>query len=211
MSTRPLSNTFVRFIKNDPQQDQYFRFEAESESKSIVQSLSLVERLHPDEVLMLCNRSHPSLQYIGSNCQNIFGFGNDEFKKMAIPDFFARVHPDDLEGLQQCFEFINEAGPYDPLTHRFIIHYRFKDKSGSHIHLRDEKLAIESANGKYIYFSMFKNISHLEKFFHVKLDILQYSKGNILKVYTYNPCQDDHCVTPRQSEIIKLIVKGFST
>jgi DNA-binding CsgD family transcriptional regulator len=211
MSTKSLSTAFVRLIKDDPQQDQYYRFEAESESQSIVQSLSLIERLHPDEVLMLCNRSHPSLHYVAANCQNIFGFGSEEFRKMTIPDFFARIHPDDVEGLQQCFEFINEAEPYDPITHRFVIQYRFKDNSGTYIHLRDEKLAIESTNGKYIYFTMFKNISHLEKFFHVKLDILQRSKGNILKVYTYNPRQDDHRVTPRQNEIIKLIVKGFST
>jgi DNA-binding NarL/FixJ family response regulator len=45
----------------------------------------------------------------------------------------------------------------------------------------------------------------------VKLDIFQHTKGNVLKVYTYNPRQSDHSITPRQNEIIKLLIKGFST
>jgi DNA-binding CsgD family transcriptional regulator len=58
---------------------------------------------------------------------------------------------------------------------------------------------------------MFKNISNREKFFHVTLDILQYSKGDVTKVYTFDPRHADHSITPRQNEIIKLIIKGFST
>ena len=211
MSSRTVSNTFISFLKNDHNEDQYFRFEAEADSQQIIQSLSFVARLHPDQVLMLCNRSHPKLQYIGSNCQNIFGFDDEEFKRFTVQDFFNRVHPEDLEGLHQCFAFINGAEPYDPITHRFVIHYRFKDKAGNYIHLRDEKLAIESENGKYIYFTLFKNMSSHEKFFHVTLEILQHRKGDVLKVYTYNPRQAAQSVTPRQNEIIQLIIKGFST
>jgi DNA-binding CsgD family transcriptional regulator len=211
MATRPISRTFINFIKNDPKEDQYFSFEAETDSEAVIQGLSFMERIHPDQALMLCNRSHPKLQYVGSNCRNIFGFDHEEFKHLTVQDFFNRIHPDDIENLQQCFEFINSSEPYDPITHRFVIHYRFKEKGGTYLHLRDEKLAIESDNGKYIYFTMFKNVTLQEKFFHVKLDIFQHTKGNVLKVYTYNPRQSDHSITPRQNEIIKLLIKGFST
>ena len=211
MSTREVSNAFINLLKNDPYEDQYFRFEAEADDQRIIQNLSIVERLYPDQLLMLCNRSHPKLHYVGSNCRYIFGFDEDEFKSFKVQDFFARVHPQDLHGLRQCFEFINSAEPYDPVTHRFVLRYRFKEKAGGYLHVRDEKLAIKSDTGKYIYFSMFKNISLQEKFFHVKLDILQYGKGDVMKVYTYNPSHAGHAITPRQNDIIKLIIKGFST
>src|SRR5688572_24664004 len=106
MSTSTTSNTFISLLKNDPHEDQYFRFEAESDHQRIIQTLSLAEQLYPDQVLMLCNRSHPRLQYVGSNCRYIFGFDKEEFQSFKVQDFFARIHAEDVEGLQQCFEFI---------------------------------------------------------------------------------------------------------
>jgi DNA-binding CsgD family transcriptional regulator len=211
MSTRAASNTFISLLKNDPYEDQYFRFEAETDTQRIIENLAFTERLFPDQVLMLCNRSHPKLQYVGSNCSNVFGFDKEEFKSLGVLDFFARIHPEDLDGVKQCFEFINSAEPYEPVTHRFVLHYRFKDRAGRYIHLRDEKLAIKSDGGKYIYFSMFKNISLHEKFFHAKLEVFQHTGGEVLKICTFNPSYPDQSITPRQNEIIKLIIKGFST
>src|SRR6187200_1922798 len=210
MSSILVSNAFITLLKKDLSEGQYIRFEAEADDQQIIQALSLVEQLYPDQVLMLCNRSHPKLLYIGANCRHIFGFEREEFRRFKLQDFFARIHTEDVEGLRQCFEFINSAEPYNPVTHRFVLHYRFKDNKGSYIHLRDEKLAIKSQTGRYIYFSLFKNISSLEKFFSVKLDILQHSQGDVLKVCTYRPNHTD-AITPRQNEIIKLILKGFST
>src|SRR5688500_11389073 len=151
MSTTVASNAFLTLLKKGVDVDQYISFEADSDDQRIIQTLSMVEQLFPDQVLMLCNRSHPKLQYVGSNCRNIFGFDNEEFKSLRVHDFFTRIHPEDLEGLKQCFEFINAAEPYEPVTHRFVLHYRFKDKAGRYVQLRDEKLAIKSDTGKYIY------------------------------------------------------------
>jgi DNA-binding CsgD family transcriptional regulator len=211
MSIKRTSDAFINFIKTNPENDQYERFKAETEIEKVIHHLSIVERLYPDQVLMLCNRSHPALQFVGSNCSNIFGFNDNEFRNLGVMDFIERIHEDDVEHVKQCFDFMNNTEPYDPIAHRFVLHYRFRKKAGGYIHLRDEKLAIESDNGKYIYFTMFKNITVQEKFYHVKLDIYQVQKGNVLKVYSYNPRQARLGVTPRQQEIIKLIVKGFST
>ena len=211
MASREVSNAFTTLLKKDSREDQYDRFEAEADFQRIVETLSLVERLYPDQVLMLCNRSHPKLQYVGANCQYIFGFDKDEIKALKVSDFFARIHPEDIDGLHQCFEFINSAEPYDPATHRFVLHYRFKGKKGSYLYLRDEKLAIKTEAEKYVYFAMFQNVSSREKFFHVKLDVLQYEKGEQVKIHTFNPRHGIRSITPRQIEIIKLIIKGFST
>jgi len=61
-----------------------------------------------------------------------------------------------------------------------------------------------------VYFTLFRKLSSDEKFFNVKLDIHRFVKGNIVKVYCYNPRQLDQIITPRQNDIIKLIILGFS-
>jgi DNA-binding CsgD family transcriptional regulator len=209
-TTKSAANAFVEFFSTDGKDDQYEKFEAEENEQNIVSSLRLVEQIFPDQALMLCNRSHPKLQYVSKNSKDILGISADDFCTLSVYDFFNLVHPADLKGVQQCFHFMNDAEPYDPATHRFVLYYRFRDNSGKYIHIRDEKLAIKNENQKYIYFTLFKKLSLEQKFFHVKLDIHQFIKGNLIKVYSYNPRQPDNFITPRQNDIIKLIIQGFS-
>ena len=103
MSTIIASNAFITLLKKDLSEGQYIRFEAESDDQRIIQTLSLVEQLYPDQVLMLCNRSHPKLQYVGSNCQYIFGFEKEEFQSFKVQDFFARIHTEDVGGTPSMF------------------------------------------------------------------------------------------------------------
>ena len=207
------SKAFVRFMKDSPKAvgDQYFRFEAEPDADKIVDSLSMAERIYPGQVLMLCNRSHPNLQYISINCENVFGMNAREFSELTVQQFFGRVHPDDVDAVGLCFDFINDAEPYDPISHRFVMHYRFKNSKNEYVHIRDEKLAVETSTGKYLYFTIFRNVGAQEKFLHVKLDVHQYKKGNDIKVYSYNPRMADESISPRQNEIMQLLIKGFST
>ena len=209
-TTKSAANAFVKFLSGDCDDSQYKKFEAEDDEQNIIRSLRLVEQIFPDQALMLCNRSHPRLQYVSGNSKDIFGVTAQDFSSLSVFDFFNLVHPDDLKGVHQCFNFINDAEPYDPETHRFVLYYRFRDKFGKYIHIRDEKLAIKNENQKYIYFTLFKKLNHDQKFFNVKLDIQQFVKGNFVKVYSYNPRQPDNFITPRQNDIIKLIIEGFS-
>jgi len=206
-ATRALEN-FIQ-AGNDTE-DQYVRFESETDEANVMSSLKLLEQLFPDRALMLCNRSHPKLYYLSANCENVVGHSDKEFQNLSIGDFCSLLHPDDVRGVQQCFEFVSGAEPYDPLTHRFTFHYRLKGKNGKFSYLIDEKLAIKTENQKYVYFTVFRKASHDEKFHYVKLDIQQVSKGKLIKVYSYNPRQLDNVMTPRQHEIVKLIVRGFS-
>ena len=160
---------------------------------------------------MLCSTSHPRLSYVSKNCLAVLGYSNREFASKSIQDFFNLVHPDDVEGVQRCFEFINATEPYDPISYRFVLYYRFRSKGGQYIYLRDEKLAIKSDINRYIYFTLFRNLSHQEKFFQVKLEILQYRMGSAFKIHAYSPGSNDGAITPRQQDVIKLVVQGFST
>lgn len=207
---KPAATAFVDFLKQEDAKDQYFRFEAETDTACIVQGLRLAGQLFPDHVIMLCNRSHPKLQYVSENSRHVLGYSDEDFKSLSVHDFFRLVHSEDLKAVQQCFEFINTAEPYNPETHRFVLYYRLMNKTGKYLHLRDEKLAIKTEQQKYIYFTMFKSLPQDEKFFSVKLDVYQQSKGNSTKVYSYHPRQTDTAITPRQHEIATLIIRGFS-
>lgn len=209
-SAKIAAKVFTEFVVAANEEGQYQKFQSEEDEAYVVRSLRLVEQLFPDHALMLCNHSHPKLQYVSTNCADVLGYKASEFQGLTVFDFFNLIHPDDLTGVQQCFAFINNSEPYDPETHRFVLYYRFMNKAGVFINLRDEKLAIRNENGKYVYFTLFRKLSSDEKFFNVKLDIHRYVKGNIVKVYCYNPRQLDQIVTPRQNDIIKLIILGFS-
>lgn len=210
-SKNPLSTAFTNFLQRDIRSDQHTKFVSELDEQKIIDSLRLIERIYQDNALMLWNRSHPKLEYVSKNFENILGYKENEFKSLRPLDFFSLIHPEDLEDLQKCFQFINTSEPYDPITHRFILNYRIKHKDGKYIAIRDEKLAVKSEGDKYIYFTMFRSINEEEKFFQVKLDIFQYDAGRAIKVYTYNPRKSDDFITPRQNEIIKLIIQGYST
>lgn len=211
MTTGGVSKAFITFLQEKEYEKTRKKFETEDDIKKIMNSLAIVERLYPDQVLMLCNRSHPKLHYVGSNCEKIFGYSAADFRTLTVQDFFKNIHTEDLPGLQNCFKFMQDAEPYDPISHRFVLHYRFKNRDGHFIHLRDEKMAVETEDGKVVYFSMFKNITQQVKFFHVKLDVYKYHDGNFLKIHTFDPHKSEQTVTPRQNEILALITKGFST
>ena len=117
-------NAFVDFLSADGNEDQYEKFEAEDDEQSVINSLRLVEQLFPDQALMLCNRSHPKLQYVSKNSKDVLGITAQEFCALSVFDFFKLVHPDEVNGLKQCFNFMNVSEPYDPLTHRFVLYYR---------------------------------------------------------------------------------------
>jgi hypothetical protein len=77
-------DAFVGFLSSSYADDQYENFEAESDEKSIIAGLHLVEQLFPDQALMLCNRSHPKLKYVGRNSKDVFGTMLDYFCRRSL-------------------------------------------------------------------------------------------------------------------------------
>jgi hypothetical protein len=77
-------HAFVNFVSTDREDAQYEKFEAEADEKSVITSLRLVEQLFPDQALMLCNRSHPKLQYVSKNSKEVLGIASTEFCSLSI-------------------------------------------------------------------------------------------------------------------------------
>jgi DNA-binding CsgD family transcriptional regulator len=182
----------------------------EQDENVIFNQLQFVEKIFPNKGLMLCPLSHTTLKYFSPNCEQILGHPHKSLLKMSIPDILSLIHPEDLAPTEQCLKFVKTLEPYDPEMYRFTIQYRFKSNSANYFPIHNEKLALKTPNNKYLYFDIFSGFPPEEKFYKVTLEINKCSKGKFIKSYTYNPKQGDTVITPRQHEIIKLILKGLS-
>jgi DNA-binding CsgD family transcriptional regulator len=210
-NSRQASHSFTRLLNAAQEKaSQYSVYRAEDDEEKVLSSLYIVEQIFPDQALMLCSTSHPRLSYVSKNCLAVLGYSDREFASKLIQDFFNLVHPDDVEGVQRCFEFINASEPYDPETNRFVLYYRIRNKEGQYLHLKDEKLAVRTAGNQYVYFTLFRNVAEEPQFTQVKMDVIRLLKGKYLKVHTYHPRQPERLMTPRQHDIADLIVRGFS-
>jgi len=205
------TNAFLNlFPKQEIDKNQYVSFTPENNKEIILQNLSFAEKAFPHSGLMLCPVSHVSFQYFSLNCEHILGHEHETLTKMHITDFFSLVHAEDLHSVQQCFGFMKTLVPFDPTSHRFLMNYRVKNKDGEYAHICNEHFAIKTDTNTYLYLMLFNNISNEEKFYHVKMDVHKIVRGNLLKVHTYNPQQQEKEITPRQNDIAQLIIKGFT-
>jgi DNA-binding CsgD family transcriptional regulator len=208
---RDTESIFRNMVKAGEMMSQTALYITETDEAKIVAKLKFLELVFTDQALMLCPMSHPTpLRYVSSVIAVVLGYTSKQIDAMSVPDFFDRVHPDDLENVKRCFEFINASEPYDPELHRFVLHYRFRHAAGHYIHLRDEKLAVRDEGGKYIYFTLFKDISVEQGFSQVRMSLLQRSKLSFTEVYTFFPRAYRNEITPRQNDILQLIVRGLS-
>ena len=198
------------FSKSEAEKSKYSEVVFENDYDTILLNLHFAEKLFPGSAVMLCPRSHPGFKFISANCEHILGHRHQAMLDMDIADLFGLIHPDDLPYYRQCIEFIMNCEPLDPAAYRFLTNFRFRIANGEYIHVREEKVAIKTAAGNYLYLMVFNNITEDEKFFQVKLDVLRSIKGNFTKAYAYNPRQKDTAITPRQNDIAALITKGFS-
>jgi DNA-binding CsgD family transcriptional regulator len=206
-AARAFVNLFSREQTDKAQLDE---FKAEMDNDVIHSQLQFAEMIYPDGGLMICPLSHAKFKYIGINCERIFGQSHDTLMRMGLADFFELVHPDDLPPVQQCLNFIKGLEPYEPATHRFTMRYRIRKSNGEYTCVQDEKIAIKTSNNTYLYLMLFTNTSEEEKYYHVTLEIFKQVKGKYIKSYTYNPKQTEKSITPRQNDIARLILKGFS-
>lgn len=200
----------LQFVKSKAIAMQYPTFRLKDDEDKFLSILRFVEKILPDRVIIVCQRSEdPHVQYVSENSKKVFGYDATVMMQMTVQEFLGLVHPEDTEGVHQCFAFINTSEPYDPLLYRFELHYRIQNKNGNFMHIRDEKMVIMD-NDKYIYLNTFEDLTDREKFHDVKLNIYQSIRGDFKKINTYYPRQNSGFITPRQKDIVKLITKGFT-
>jgi DNA-binding CsgD family transcriptional regulator len=207
-SNLPASQQFVRsnFISC-----RYPAFAINNSGDEFYAIMQFVEKLYPKVSIIVCQRTDsPSVQYVSANCKKIIGYDELTIKKMSLPDFLALVHPEDIAEVERCFAYINELEPYDPLLYRFEIHYRLKHKKGHYINVVEEKLAMMSKEKKYIYLNLIRDVTYTAKFHDVKMNVYHEVGEKLLRIKTYIPRKNKADFTPRQKDIINLIVRGYT-
>lgn len=172
----------------------------------------MTEQLLPDQVILLCNHSYLNLRYVSANAREILGYSSREFQALSLQEFFHAIHPEDVQAFQQCVNYINKLGEFDPAGYRFVFYYRFLHKSGQYFQLRDEKLAIKTKAGDNIYLSLMKNESSGKGYLKVRVDLYKIQEGGgYVKNSTFQPSPVTGLeLTPRQQDIVNLIGKGYS-
>lgn len=185
-------------------------FSAEQDEEVILSQLRFAEQLFPTSGISLCPVSHPKIRYHSQSCGHILGHPHKKLMQMSLQDFYELVHPEDLPALQQCYAFIGAQKNDDPEKQRYSVYFRFRNSEGVYLAIRNDQLAIRLRENSYLYLLTYNGLEKEEKFYHVKLDIFRKINGNFLKVDSYNPQQGKKDITPRQSDIITLVKKGFS-
>ena len=201
----------LQFVKSELITGNYPAASIEGQDDELYTIMQFVENMFPKVAIIVCQRSQtPSVQYVNANWATIFGYDQEEMKKTTLPGFLTLVHPDDIHAVQKCFAFINASEPYDPLLYRFELHYRLRHKKNHYVNITDEKLAMKTRSGKYIYINCLRDVSSEARFHEVNMNIYQYVRKEFRKVQTYSPRQNQSDFTPRQKDIVNLIEKGFS-
>jgi DNA-binding CsgD family transcriptional regulator len=185
-------------------------FLPEDNEEVIAHHLQFAEKLFPDKGLALCPVSHTKFSYYSSTCQHILDRTHEELSGMSLVDFFNLLHPDDLPSVKRCFEFMGGLKPYDPEKYRFSIHYRVRNKLNDYYYVVNENIAIHVGSNRYLFLMLFTNVTQDEKFFRVKMDVHKKINGIYANINSFHPEQAEQDITPRQNDITRLIVRGFS-
>jgi DNA-binding CsgD family transcriptional regulator len=200
-----------QFVSSKMLSAHYPTSRIETMDQDILSMLHFTESLMPGHVIMLCERSAtPKVQYVSPGCKNILGYEAWVIKQMPLDKFLDLIHPDDIQHVLQCFSFINQFEPYDPLQYRFDLRYRIRHKNGEYLHVSNEKMTLASQKGTYLYLATLRIISSEEKFHEVKLSVFRNLSGIYKKTRTYHPRQGLRSFTPRQREMVNLIHRGLT-
>jgi DNA-binding CsgD family transcriptional regulator len=210
-NTDSTAKAFVDLFEKAKQPEQSFTdFPAEQDEEIILNHLRFAEMLFPKSGIALCPVSHVNTQYYSISCEHILGHSQQALLKMTLPDFLNLIHPDDLPSVQQCFFYIKSFRSTDPEHYRFAIQVRIRNNRQEYEHIRWEQVAIKITTNSYLFLMLYSNISPEEKFYHVKLDVYRKVRGRFIKNQTYNPQQKEKDITPRQTDIVRLVIKGFT-
>ena len=71
-------------------------------------------------------------------------------------------------------------------------------------------MAIQNRQGRYLFFTLFQNMSQEKPFTQVILEIFQLQKSRLVKIDEYVPRTAGVVITAREKEIVSLISNGLS-
>jgi PAS domain S-box-containing protein len=186
---------------------------SEDDEQELIFSISAIEKMFPDWIILLCKARHKKFSYISPKCREEFGYSDEEVNRGNGDFFMQQIHPEDLDGVASCFMTLSamDNRTQNSLDHRFILNYRFRTSKGQYIHMHDEKFLTTSSQNKLIAFTMLRDITNTSPFSGVRLKTLQKSNNRFILINEYIPATQGKDVTARESDVMTLLEEGFST
>lgn len=181
--------------------------------EQILPSITMIQQVFPEWTFKTCRLTHPNLDFISSNCRQLFGYNSDHMGQMGQHELYEHVPEEDCEDLYNSIlfmqNFYSDKSAEDIHKIRAVMHYRFIRKDGSVILLRDEKASIQLNNATQLYYAVYKDISREMLFSGVRLAIFSNTTGE--KLAEYKPVSKMWQLSDREGELLRFIRSGLTT
>jgi DNA-binding CsgD family transcriptional regulator len=207
---RAITNTLNTALK-------YILAKADSEDtgsgqEKLMESIRFLETIFPDKVIMLCRQNHSRLSYVSACCQEVFGYSEVWFRSITLEENLRMIHPDDVGEFQKCLEKMLAWKTSDHENYRFTLYYRMKTGTGGYCFVQDEKIAIRTDTGKFIFLTLLNNITREDAFTGVRVEVRQKIKDQFVPLAKFIPRQEqgNGKLSQRQQEVVKLTSQGLT-
>jgi DNA-binding CsgD family transcriptional regulator len=209
MKTNDITKALPLLKKFVADKSEYSEPAIEKDPDQIMSRIKFMEQILDDVVVVVC--SHDRVSYVSSNCEDIIGYSNDYFRSLGLEETLGLLHADDVNGFKNCVDKMTKitAKKYD--AYKYSVLYRMKNPKGGYFIIEDEKIAVESASGKFIFITLLRNVSKKTIFRGVKLIIQKKTKTTFTTIDEYVPeTSSKFELSNRQLDIVALVAKGFS-
>lgn len=196
------------------QRSSHGEYEVEQNLSEINETIYLIEALFPAWVVMLCMIQHSNIPYVSNNSKAVLGYTPEQLKNLSPEDYYRLIHPDDIGAVRQAFGRVKEISLTENLElshYRFLFHYRLLRPDGKYTYVLDDKLAVQNHHNRYVFFTLFKDLSQERKFTQVLLEVHRYRADGGAEIEEYVPQAAQNPITPREKEILELMQKGLNS
>lgn len=188
----------------------------QTDLEDIIKNAEFLKKLFPSWVFILCKVQPYQFSYVSDNCQDILGYTAHHLQKLSLEQYFTLVHPEDAKAVRLCFDYVRDqiksTAWLDFVEYRFIFHYRLRTQWQQYVYVLDEKHALQNEVGKYLQFTLLKNVTQLEPFTHAKVEIYKRINGDYRNIDTYVPrIANTYPITSREKEILQCIQEGLTS
>src|SRR4026208_80891 len=99
--------------------EKYVSLAGAEKREEVLDLFEKMNLLFPNWVIITCPLMHPDLHYASASCLSVFGYTREQLiNNSAIEKYFAHVHDDDQQDLQDCYSFYHDfLEPIPPEEH----------------------------------------------------------------------------------------------
>lgn len=180
----------------------------ETNPDRIRECIHFSEALYPDVVIVVCG--HNSVLYVSENSKELIGYTSPFYKSLTLEESIQLIHPDDVNNFQRCIERMIKIQGNKYGLYRFSLAYRMQHPAGGYSFINDEKFALETSDHKYVFLTLYKNITREEKFSGVKMIVQKKIRKQFVTINEFMPDADKLEISQRERDIIRLIARGMS-